>query len=78
MFFVLPCIDSYQKVDLRVVSFNVPPQEVKVIIVIVENKNDPRKSQAGFFPFIVDTVQQTQEQIRLCTGSYPNFEVDEK
>ena len=31
MFFVLPCIDSYQKVDLRVVSFDVPPQEVPVV-----------------------------------------------
>jgi len=29
MFFILPCIDSYQKVDLRVVSFDVPPQEVQ-------------------------------------------------
>ncbi|XP_074639598.1 band 7 protein AGAP004871-like isoform X1 [Acropora palmata] len=28
MFFIFPCIDSYQKVDLRVVSFDVPPQEV--------------------------------------------------
>ncbi|XP_015766061.1 PREDICTED: band 7 protein AGAP004871-like [Acropora digitifera] len=28
MFFIYPCIDSYQKVDLRVVSFDVPPQEV--------------------------------------------------
>lgn len=29
LFFILPCIDSYQKVDLRTVSFDVPPQEVK-------------------------------------------------
>ncbi|XP_072940925.1 band 7 protein AGAP004871-like isoform X1 [Epargyreus clarus] len=28
LFFVLPCIDTYRKVDLRTVSFNVPPQEV--------------------------------------------------
>ena len=28
LFFILPCIDSYQKVDLRTVSFDVPPQEV--------------------------------------------------
>ncbi|EEB17854.1 Mechanosensory protein, putative [Pediculus humanus corporis] len=28
IFFVLPCIDSYSKVDLRTVSFDVPPQEV--------------------------------------------------
>lgn len=28
VFFVLPCIDNYCKVDLRTVSFDVPPQEV--------------------------------------------------
>ncbi|KAH9645315.1 hypothetical protein HF086_000478 [Spodoptera exigua] len=27
LFFVLPCIDTYRKVDLRTVSFDVPPQE---------------------------------------------------
>jgi hypothetical protein len=25
---VLPCIDVYSKIDLRTVSFDVPPQEV--------------------------------------------------
>jgi len=29
IFFIIPCTDSYQKVDLRTVSFDVPPQEVK-------------------------------------------------
>lgn len=28
LFFILPCIDDYMKVDLRTVSFDVPPQEV--------------------------------------------------
>ncbi|GMT33188.1 hypothetical protein PFISCL1PPCAC_24485, partial [Pristionchus fissidentatus] len=28
IFFIIPCIDSYKKVDLRVVSFDVPPQEI--------------------------------------------------
>ena len=28
IFFVLPCVDNYIKVDLRTVSFDVPPQEV--------------------------------------------------
>ena len=28
IFFILPCIDNYMKVDLRVISFNVPPQEI--------------------------------------------------
>jgi len=32
IFFVLPCIESYTKVDLRTVSFDVPPQEVSIII----------------------------------------------
>ncbi|BFZ05926.1 hypothetical protein BsWGS_08965 [Bradybaena similaris] len=28
LFFILPCIDIYRKVDLRIVTFDVPPQEV--------------------------------------------------
>ena len=28
LFFIIPCIDSYRKIDLRVISFDVPPQEV--------------------------------------------------
>ncbi|XP_033731390.1 band 7 protein AGAP004871-like isoform X1 [Pecten maximus] len=28
LFFIMPCIDSYTKVDIRTVSFDVPPQEV--------------------------------------------------
>ena len=30
IFFVLPCIESYQKVDLRTITLGVPPQEVSV------------------------------------------------
>lgn len=28
LFFIIPCIDAYQVVDLRTVSFDVPPQEI--------------------------------------------------
>ena len=28
LFFIIPCMDNYIKVDLRTVSFDVPPQEV--------------------------------------------------
>ena len=28
LFFIMPCVDSYKKVDLRTVSFDVPPQEI--------------------------------------------------
>ena len=31
IFFVLPCIESYQKVDLRTITLGVPPQEVHYI-----------------------------------------------
>ena len=27
---MLPCIESYQKVDLRTITLGVPPQEVKI------------------------------------------------
>lgn len=38
MFFIVPCIDSYTKVDLRTVTFDVPPQEVlKKLNIFIEN-----------------------------------------
>ena len=33
LFFVLPCIENYQKVDLRTITLDVPPQEVNVFRV---------------------------------------------
>ena len=40
IFFVLPCIESYQRVDLRTITLGVPPQEVgKSIIYIVRHVN---------------------------------------
>ncbi len=33
LFFILPCADTIFKVDLRTVTFNVPPQEVSFIII---------------------------------------------
>ena len=35
IFFVIPCLDNYRKVDLRTVSFDVPPQEVTMGTPIV-------------------------------------------
>lgn len=31
IFFVLPCIEDYTKVDLRTVTFDIPPQEVSLL-----------------------------------------------
>ena len=35
IFTVIPCIDTYRCVDLRTVSFDVPPQEVSVWTIII-------------------------------------------
>ena len=37
IFFIIPCIDTYRKVDLRTVSFDVPPQEVSYPMFEVSN-----------------------------------------
>ena len=29
VFFVLPCVDSYQIIDMRTQTFDIPPQEVE-------------------------------------------------
>ena len=43
IFFVIPCTDEYRKVDLRTVSFDVPPQEVNLQTDInIEDENDFR------------------------------------
>ena len=39
IFFVLPCIETYQKVDLRTITLGVPPQEVAMLIVIDRDDN---------------------------------------
>ena len=44
IFFVLPCVDHYKKVDLRTVSFDVPPQEIlsrDSVTVVVHSSDKP-------------------------------------
>ena len=31
VFFVIPCVDVYEKIDMRSQTFEIPPQEVKNI-----------------------------------------------
>ncbi|KAJ8300965.1 hypothetical protein KUTeg_022484 [Tegillarca granosa] len=48
IFFILPCIESYTKVDLRTVSFDVPPQEViSVDAVVYYRVSNPTVSVAN-------------------------------
>ena len=32
VFFIIPCIDIYEKIDLRTQTYDVPPQEVRMKI----------------------------------------------
>ena len=31
VFFIIPCVDVYQKIDMRTQTYDVPPQEVAII-----------------------------------------------
>ena len=33
VFFVIPCVDHYQKIDMRTQTYDVPPQEVKTFLL---------------------------------------------
>ena len=32
VFFIIPCLDMYEKVDMRTATYEIPPQEVRVPI----------------------------------------------
>ena len=34
VFFIIPCVDVYEKIDMRTQTFDVPPQEVRVECLI--------------------------------------------
>ena len=35
VFFIIPCLDIYEKIDMRTVTYDVPPQEVATDIVLI-------------------------------------------
>jgi len=35
IFFILPCIDTFRKVDLRMTVFDIPPQEVVPYLLVI-------------------------------------------
>ena len=34
VFFIIPCVDVYQKIDMRTATYEIPPQEVRNSILI--------------------------------------------
>ena len=35
VFFIIPCVDIYEKIDMRTQTFDVPPQEVGIRIISI-------------------------------------------
>ena len=32
VFFIIPCVDTYEKIDMRTATYEIPPQEVRISI----------------------------------------------
>ena len=39
VFFIIPCVDVYEKIDMRSQTFEIPPQEVSLYTVSIYNLN---------------------------------------
>ena len=36
VFFVIPCLDVYEKIDMRTATYDVPPQEVNTLEEVID------------------------------------------
>ena len=50
VFFIIPCLDVYEKIDMRTATYDVPPQEVKQSLWVLSPTKillspDPYKGQ---------------------------------
>lgn len=76
MIFILPCIDTYRKIDLRVVSYAVPPQEilskdsvtVSVDAVVYFRTSDPIAAVNNVDDAIYSTKLLAQTTLRNALG----------
>ena len=59
---MLPCIETYQKVDLRTITLDVPPQEVGILNFDIDIQNIRRGT---YFSLIIDNAGSNS---RLCDG----------
>ena len=51
VFFVIPCVDMYEIIDMRTQTFDVPPQEVELILQFMYKKRF--QLSAGHFHFLL-------------------------
>jgi regulator of protease activity HflC (stomatin/prohibitin superfamily) len=76
LFFILPLADSMVKVDLRTVTYDVPPQEVvtkdnvtvKVNAVVYYRVVDPTKAVTEVYDYKYATAQIAQTTLRSTIG----------
>ena len=77
IFFIMPWIDQYHKVDMRTVSFDVPPQEilsrdsvtVAVDAVVYYTVNDPMASVCNVSDFSHSTRLLAAATLRNVLGT---------
>lgn len=77
IFFILPCIDTYRKIDLRVLTYDVPPQEilskdsvtVSVDAVVYFRTSDPIASVNNVSDAFYSTKLLTQTTLRNVLGT---------
>lgn len=77
MFFIIPCMDNFVKVDLRTVSFDVPPQEiltkdsvtVSVDAVVYYRISDPMMSVVNVEDCSRSTRLLSQTTLRNILGT---------
>jgi len=70
IFFIVPCVDSYQKVDMRTLTFDVPPQEILTkdsVTVYVDAIMYYKVYNAISAISNVDDFSQSTRQLTACT-----------
>jgi len=76
IFFIIPLVDKMVKVDLRIITMDVPPQDiitqdnvpVKVNAVVYFKVMDPERSVVAIERYIVATSQIAQTTLRSIIG----------
>ena len=37
VFFIIPCVDVFEKIDMRTMTYEIPPQEVRILLFTFPN-----------------------------------------
>ncbi|GAA6080550.1 erythrocyte band 7 integral membrane protein [Tachysurus ichikawai] len=79
IFWILPCVDTFRKVDLRTVSFNIPPQELSIFESLRESNNPELISDSCFnfrLPFFFSSLQVlTKDSVTIMVDAVVYYRV---